>query len=79
MESGKSDVPASKLSEMAAALGVSVLDLVNGNGDVKICKLMDKCYGCDAPEAVKLFMQLSEEDQKDVMEFMKFKLQRKLR
>lgn len=67
IESGKNDVPASKLKEIANALDVSIADLMKNSIEIQqkilICDLFEQCYGKDPFTTVQKFLQLDSIDQ----------------
>ena len=67
IESGKNDVPASKLKEIANALGVSVSDLMKNSAEIQqqilVCDLFEQCYGKEPFITVQKFMKLDFIDQ----------------
>ncbi len=72
IESGKNDIPASKLKKIADALGTTATDLMNSASQMqqekKCCDLFEKCYGKDAYHAVEMYLQLDERDRGKVEE-----------
>lgn len=80
IESGKSDLPASKIHILAKVLNVSVGDLM-GYGtkkvqnDDKLFELIQKYHGKTATEAFSLYIQLDTLDQGKAIERMKVMLE----
>ncbi len=66
IESGKSDVPASKLLNIAQALhttpGALMGMVEQKQEEEKICELVEKCYGASANQIVQKFLQLDATD-----------------
>lgn len=87
IESGKSDLPASKIYALANALGVPIgklmgwwdqfdhnLDTVKLQKEVSIIEQIEQSHGKTVSEAFSTFLQLDNEDRKDTQNFMDFKL-----
>lgn len=73
IESGKSDIPASKLKQLALALNVSVSDLLKHSSEQTIAlhstdELFEKEYGHTAYNAMKSFLKLDTIDQAKITE-----------
>lgn len=66
IEAGKSDVPASKLLNIAMALHTTpgaLMGMVEKKVDeARVCELMEKCYGAAANQIVQKFLRLDPAD-----------------
>lgn len=67
IESGKNDIPISRLLAIANALDVGVLDLIDDQStqtdDNPICNILSMCYHKDAYHIVQKFLHLDAADQ----------------
>jgi repressor LexA len=67
IESGKNDIPISRLLAIANALDVGVMDLIDDQStqtdDNPICNLLSTCYHKDAYHIVRKFLHLDAADQ----------------
>lgn len=87
IESGKSDLPASKIHSLAKALNVPVgrllgwleqsdktYDTVKFEREVNLIEQIQSIHGKTLSEAFSMFLQMDHEDQKETVEFMGYKL-----
>ena len=80
IEQGKSDVPASKLLNIAQALHTTpgaLMGMVEQKAEEeKICDLFSMCYGKEAYAAEQKFLKLDPDDRQDIVDLMDSKLRR---
>lgn len=83
IESGKSDLPASKIQILAEALNVSITSLMGQNetfdtkklpDEINLFDLIQQQYGKTVPEVIGLYTQLDSDDQGEIRGEMKHML-----
>lgn len=83
IESGKSDLPASKIQILAEALNVSITSLIGQNetfdtkklpDEINLFDLIQQQYGKTVPEVIGLYTQLDSDDQGEIRGEMKHML-----
>lgn len=66
IESGKSDLPASKIRTLATVFGVAPSDLIDppteARDEMLVCELFERCHGDDTFNMVEHFLQLDQVD-----------------
>lgn len=72
IEKGINDVSASQLKQIAAALDVTVTELIKNTSnaqEVIICDLIKEYYGSDACKLLQIYLQLDSSNRTKVMEY----------